>query len=162
MPYVRRKRYANVVEHLDQNGFVMRQVTMHDNGNPKMDVSMCNGLPHGELQEYYPDGKRKRVEQFEKGLLNGRASSFYPTGGLHKITEYSLGKANGDHVVFTEDGRVKKYQEYKDGKPCMSEKQGEESVLIVVLKNNRDQVTGYSKQPQQPAPVAPVEAMAIF
>jgi hypothetical protein len=94
------------------------------NGAPKLQCNSNIGLIEAELQgicvEYFPDGKRKRISNYDKGALSGDITEYFPNGKLYLYGVYkndtliinrcndSTGRiltenGNGIQVIYNED-----------------------------------------------------------
>lgn len=69
---------TNVMErdgkYYDGNGnpYSGSYVLYYDNGNIKVDATIVNGLPNGEMKLFYPSGKIQEIRSYSYGEKDGR------------------------------------------------------------------------------------------
>lgn len=69
------------------NKFLFPVSDYYLNGNPKLQSNSNTGFIEAQLQgaciEYFSNGKRKRICNYEKGRLSGDVTEYYPNGKIH-------------------------------------------------------------------------------
>ncbi len=76
--------------------------------------TMENGLIHGELIEYYPNGNKRISTEYKNGMVDGTIS-FYRKDGTPDQSGYVVGnKKQGDWFMYYENGKIKSHDHYKD------------------------------------------------
>ena len=77
-----------------RNAYVVRDFYL--NGKPKMTgrtlTPTVNLKRQGIFVEYFPNGRRKTIENYENGDLAGEATHYYPNGKLYYISAYDKDK----------------------------------------------------------------------
>lgn len=110
----------------------------YTNGKPKLLTKSSSDnmylVEEGVCIEFYKNGKRKSISNYEKGIPTGEETDYYPNGKLHKVVSYinhqiflnefrdSTGKAmtengNGTWTKFDDDFNFLASGPVKDGKP---------------------------------------------
>ncbi len=64
----------------------------HPDGSLLAEVPVMNGLQHGTLTEYYPNGTRKASQDWDRGRALGQHTVFDESGTLvyHALSEYEM------------------------------------------------------------------------
>ena len=60
----------------------------HKNGQPRIEWPMKNGLMHGEIREWYSDGKQLSVTEFKDGERCGKNVEWSKNGELYMERVY--------------------------------------------------------------------------
>ena len=74
------------------------------------------GLKHGALRAFYPDGARRGVARYVHGKLGGLLTSFYPNGKVKVKALYRDGVLQGQYQLRNEKGLLIRSTVYRNGK----------------------------------------------
>lgn len=70
---------------------------------------------HGEYFEYYENGSKKVIIEFEEGKANGDAQFYYDSGNIKIEGKYKEGSKGGKWKYFSEDGNELTKEKWKKG-----------------------------------------------
>lgn len=70
----------------------------------------------GEYIEYYENGEKKAVLEFDEGLPDGEALFYYDSGNIKIEGQYKKGVKEGKWKNYTEDGNLFDKEKWKKGK----------------------------------------------
>jgi hypothetical protein len=103
---------ANNIDHF------MCETILSSNDSLKREDQLLylSGVPYtGYLEERYPSGQIKGVQQYLNGQKHGICKTYYEGGKLKTASLFREGKLNGEHTVWWENGRRKSTLNYVDG-----------------------------------------------
>jgi antitoxin component YwqK of YwqJK toxin-antitoxin module len=102
-----------------REGKVIGKATFYyDNDDQKIKSEMTyneNEKIEGIYTEYYENGSKKAVVEFEDGVLNGDALLYYDSGNIKIEGKYKDGNKEGKWKNYTEDGNLFDKAKWKKG-----------------------------------------------
>lgn len=102
----------------------------NNDGSLAKTVSYVKGKMNGLCTEYYPNGRKSIISNYENGEKNGSVESFWKNGSLFRKGSYVDGKEDGIWVKYSEGTRlfgkitVKKPRKASEGMYVKGKKQG--------------------------------------
>lgn len=87
----------------------------YENGNPQIQASFLDGMPHGELIRYHENGNMEFKISFDNGTPIGEQRMYYKTGQLMSSLPIHDGKYHGVGEFFDENGYLYGQIEYQMG-----------------------------------------------
>ncbi|MFN3999809.1 toxin-antitoxin system YwqK family antitoxin [Algoriphagus sp.] len=89
-------------------------VEYFDLTNPLYQINFKENLPDGIMEEFYPDGKIKKLVNFSEGKLNGDFFEFSKTGEVLLSGSYLDDQKSGDWISYFSNGNKKSEYSYLD------------------------------------------------
>lgn len=87
-----------------------------ENGKRAWSQSWLNGLKNGNFNYYYEDGKPKREEIYKNDLREGTNKEYYPGGKIKNEVDYKGGVMEGSYKSYYENGQISYEGKYAAGK----------------------------------------------
>ena len=88
----------------------------YDNGSIKTEAEVKDGIPHGILKNYTPDGYLESVYTMRDGKREGPSVHYYVNGQLKLRVKYVSNRREGLAEMFYKSGEIYRRMNYKDGK----------------------------------------------
>jgi len=95
------------------------EIKYSDTDNTKMLLKFKDGVLHGKVQCFYPDGTLKLTGFYKNGLYAGTWEGWYPSGEKEYEICYENDSLNGKYIVYYRNGNVR-----EQGKYAMNQKSG--------------------------------------
>lgn len=86
-----------------------------ENGSPKLDCELVDGLRTGQCIEYFPNGEVRGITTWLRDTLHGKALIYYESGQLRQEVFWEKGKINGVRKIYYENGELKQVSRYVNG-----------------------------------------------
>lgn len=77
-------------------------------------IEFVNGLKHGKLRKYFPDGNIMTEGFYKNDQLEGDFTLYFPDGSIQLKGKYKAGVQVGQWHYFDEDGKEISESEFKD------------------------------------------------
>jgi len=81
----------------------------------KRKIEFRNGIPHGETEIYYRNGKIARKVYLKEGKFHGELINYYESGEVKERANYWDGLLHGEQVFYFENGIVMSKYHYYQG-----------------------------------------------
>jgi antitoxin component YwqK of YwqJK toxin-antitoxin module len=70
---------------------------------------------NGELRVNYPNGNTEMIAHFKNGVKHGFIKYFYPNGSLITQEKYVKGKLDGTRITYTTEGTITRTEHFSNG-----------------------------------------------
>jgi antitoxin component YwqK of YwqJK toxin-antitoxin module len=124
--YYENGNLAGAVNYRD--GKVVAAKFYYDNDEQKVKAEMVfddDEKIKGEYLEYYENGAKKAVLEFDNGKPNGDALFYYDSGKIKIVGSYKDGKKTGNWKNYTEDGNLFDKEKWAKGQSKKKTNDGE-------------------------------------
>jgi antitoxin component YwqK of YwqJK toxin-antitoxin module len=81
---------------------------------PQYQLEFKENLLDGVFEEFYPDGRTKKVVNYQNGMLHGDFFEFSKEGEVLLSGSYFQGEKSGDWFVYRSDGSIKSEYSYQN------------------------------------------------
>lgn len=90
-------------------------IKYYPDGTLKLDVNYDDGDRVGEEKQYFPNGTLSWIYTYSEGKLNGIAKGYYPSGTLHKEGNFLDNNYHGKWLTYYSDGSLQYEIGYNNG-----------------------------------------------
>lgn len=98
----------------DDKPFTGQAEEYYKNGQKKLVQNYEKGKLEGEILEWYKNGQKQSEVEFING--NGKKTTWYDSGEIKGELNYKEGKVVGKFISWYKSGKIKQEVNYKDGK----------------------------------------------
>lgn len=106
---------GNVIDSAKITAGTGRMVLKGITGDRYYDGGFLNGLAHGKVTFFYPNGTKNVVYEYSSGYLNGDCFIYHPNGKIQRKYYMFYGDKEGKWEYFNYFGEKTKSFDYKDG-----------------------------------------------
>jgi antitoxin component YwqK of YwqJK toxin-antitoxin module len=97
-------------------------VFFYPNGSKQAEGKAENGFRTGLWTLFDEKGNKTGTAMFKGGNFHGEVVEFYPSGKVRKVEQYAEGLREGTAKEFSEDGRVVKQVEWRNNREVAAAK----------------------------------------
>ena len=107
---------------------MQKVIAYYSNGKKSIEYNVVNGVAHGVMKAWYPDGAIMEENSRFHGDYDGEQKEFYPNGNVQSDEWYNNDKLNGECRFYFENGKTKRITNYvndlKHGHEIVFDKSG--------------------------------------